>query len=516
VKKVINIYILPLFLTILLILLPVILSGQSVFNKAKRFSGTWEVKQSLPIPITGGGSAVAGGKLYVIGGTSPWDESINKVFEYNPSTDKWTEKADAPYPGGYYGCAAANGHIYIFGGYYPKNNLDNAAVYYPETDTWSEVSRLPYPPRRNPAAVFFENRIFLLAGMAAGVGMLNNCDVYLPEFDAWLEGGKADVPVKRDVPAAALYSRKIYFFGGLKPYSGSQATSFVYDIDLDMWEEIAPMPTPKWAHRCETVNNWIYVLGGATEGRMLSNVEAYDPENDVWLTLPPMPVACSHFMTGVIDDKIYVAGGGNFDGLLNSLYVYMPGSPEKSITITNIYPDSAFIHEDIVIEGYGFGNERGTGYVSFGGIRADRYYEWSSRRIKAEVPMGAVSGNVYVEADTKMSNEFYLTVLDSISEYKVAGTPLSIDLKQNFPNPFNSSTAFTFSVPVEDYVQLDIFNLNGKIIKSLLNRWFSPGEYQCSWNGKDNNENNIASGIYIARIRMNDNSADYIKLTYIK
>lgn len=73
-------------------------------------------------------------------------------------------------------------------------------------------------------------------------------------------------------------------------------------------------------------------------------------------------------------------------------------------------------------------------------------------------------------------------------------------LEQNFPNPFNPSTVIKFSVPEESVVELKIFDLLGKEIKTLLSDYHKAGSYKVLWNSDDNSGNIVASGVYFVRL----------------
>ncbi len=81
--------------------------------------------------------------------------------------------------------------------------------------------------------------------------------------------------------------------------------------------------------------------------------------------------------------------------------------------------------------------------------------------------------------------------------------PESVDrflLHPNFPNPFNSSTMIAFQVPEYTFVSLQIYDLKGQKIRTLVYQQFPPGRYRVSWNGRDDAGKAVASGIYIVRM----------------
>ena len=75
--------------------------------------------------------------------------------------------------------------------------------------------------------------------------------------------------------------------------------------------------------------------------------------------------------------------------------------------------------------------------------------------------------------------------------------PTQFALHQNYPNPFNPSTQISFDVPEGSaLVRLNIYNILGKKVSTLLNNAMSPGKHKIEWNAKDNEGNPVASGIY--------------------
>jgi len=89
------------------------------------------------------------------------------------------------------------------------------------------------------------------------------------------------------------------------------------------------------------------------------------------------------------------------------------------------------------------------------------------------------------------------------------------NLFQNFPNPFNSETAIRYQLAQSGKVELLIYNLEGKEVKTLLNKVQPKGNYQISWNGKNNKGCDVSSGIYLYQLDVNG-IAKTNKLTLIR
>jgi flagellar hook assembly protein FlgD len=79
--------------------------------------------------------------------------------------------------------------------------------------------------------------------------------------------------------------------------------------------------------------------------------------------------------------------------------------------------------------------------------------------------------------------------------------PTEFALEQNYPNPFNPTTQIAFSVPADNHIRLDIYNVRGERIRSLADSRYSAGHYKVVWNGKNDTGNPVPSGIYIYQLR---------------
>jgi len=82
--------------------------------------------------------------------------------------------------------------------------------------------------------------------------------------------------------------------------------------------------------------------------------------------------------------------------------------------------------------------------------------------------------------------------------------PTEFNLAQNFPNPFNPETVIKFSVKENSWVTLRIYNILGQVVTTLVDEPKSAGEYSVSWNGKNAQNEEIASGVYFYRIKAGD------------
>ena len=119
--------------------------------------------------------------------------------------------------------------------------------------------------------------------------------------------------------------------------------------------------------------------------------------------------------------------------------------------------------------------------------------------------------------------DFLISETDSVQNENSAtgindsrsNSPQSIELRQNFPNPFNSQTVISFQLPIAQHVRLDVIDVHGRIVNTLLNAYSEQGAHQVIWNGTDFTGDEVASGLYLYRLET-AGFCETIKLLLIK
>ena len=116
--------------------------------------------------------------------------------------------------------------------------------------------------------------------------------------------------------------------------------------------------------------------------------------------------------------------------------------------------------------------------------------------------------------------------LTSFSDFAIAGAgdnqlsgpviPEKFNLHQNYPNPFNSSTVIWYELPEDAKVTLEIFNLLGQEVRTLISSEAqTAGIKDCKWDGRDMHGHEISSGIYLYRLRAGK-SVKTRKMVFVK
>ncbi|PLX04569.1 MAG: hypothetical protein C0595_02650 [Marinilabiliales bacterium] len=91
--------------------------------------------------------------------------------------------------------------------------------------------------------------------------------------------------------------------------------------------------------------------------------------------------------------------------------------------------------------------------------------------------------------------------------YTSSGEPICLnDLQQiqNYPNPFNFTTTISFSTTANSYIELVIYNLSGQKVRTLLDKELNSGNHSVLWNGRDDNNQYVSSGIYFYTLKLGE------------
>ena len=79
--------------------------------------------------------------------------------------------------------------------------------------------------------------------------------------------------------------------------------------------------------------------------------------------------------------------------------------------------------------------------------------------------------------------------------------PFTFVLNQNYPNPFNPSTSISYTIPNKNSVSLNIYDVNGSLVRNLVNKNLEPGSYTVSWDGTNFYGSKVSAGMYFYTIQ---------------
>ena len=119
----------------------------------------------------------------------------------------------------------------------------------------------------------------------------------------------------------------------------------------------------------------------------------------------------------------------------------------------------------------------------------------------------AISGCGYIVNDINYSEDIYSSLFECISASTLSIDklfPLSFNLDQNHPNPFNPKTTINYQLAKSTNVRIIVHDMLGRLVKTLVDEYQSPGYRMVSWNGKNNQNEDVSSGLYFYSIQAGD------------
>jgi outer membrane protein assembly factor BamB len=169
------------------------------------------------------------------------------------------------------------------------------------------------------------------------------------------------------------------------------------------------------------------------------------------------------------------------------------GSIFGNVTLTG---GTGNVEEVQVIAGIYFTNPSSSGFYTIElppgiyDITADLEGYQSQTVENVTIYSGQATGEINFDLDLLSGNDQNLELID---------IPLS-----NYPNPFNPITTINFSISERlENIELTVYNLKGQKVKQLINDQLPVGQHSVIWNGTDENEKQISSGIYFYRLKTN-------------
>jgi hypothetical protein len=209
-----------------------------------------------------------------------------------------------------------------------------------------------------------------------------------------------------------------------------------------------------------------------------------------------------------IDDVVFPGSG-----VAAAAMIY---SNTPQISFTNVQPQST-VSANFILRNLGNAALQGmisipAGFVlSFNGIDLPQDYNYQipagitrvfSIRYTSGASVPTINSNITITTnDAEMPLLLIPVHLQGGTANDDSGLiPFVTSLDKNYPNPFNPETTIRFSTKEAGKVKLSVYNLKGQLIRNLVNNTLTSGSHHVVWNGKDENGNNVASGIYLYRM----------------
>jgi hypothetical protein len=128
----------------------------------------------------------------------------------------------------------------------------------------------------------------------------------------------------------------------------------------------------------------------------------------------------------------------------------------------------------------------------------------------APLILGPVEGGLLLQSNDPLQEELTIPLFgQGVSATSADAPDLRFTLGPPRPNPFSAGTSLRFSLPGSGQLRLDIYDLQGRHVRSLIEAGevFQAGEHVRSWDGRDENSHSLTSGLYFMRLKWEGKSA---------
>ncbi len=293
---------------------------------------------------------------------------------------------------------------------------------------------------------------------------------------------------------------------------GKDATGTTWFDNIDIWTD--PWTLGVFNGDAETPEGWMYwfdtgKLGfanvveaaDAPSGSHVALLEETDTEDDEMVFYSePAPVEANRWYKFSVT---YKSEGVNTDPLFLPTYV-VPERDNDRVGITFFFHRGPDITKGWDLTG-------GDQFVYFD--QRNDVGEWTTITAIAQAPEDAAGASIRARFTSfpvgkVWYDDFKIQPLqDVITAIEPEPTPIStliptdFQLKQNYPNPFNPETIIEYLVPDNGQVELNVYNMLGQKVRTLVSGVQAPGTYQVLWDGRDDFGHPVTTGVYLYQLR---------------
>jgi non-specific serine/threonine protein kinase len=271
----------------------------------------WQKLAAAPSERTEVTAAVAGDRIYLVGGFRRDGGTVATVEVYDPSADRWEAGPDLPIAVNHAMAATADGAVHVFGGYLAGNRPSTAAFRF-ESGSWRRLADLP-EGRAAGTAVALGDTVYVAGGIAPGGGLARNMLVYNVAGDRWSTA--PGPPTPREHLGGAGFDGLLYTVGGRTREAGNLTAFETFNPSSGRWSTLPDLPTRRGGlAAAATCAGQIVAVGGEAE-ETFEEAESYDVTTKNWRALPPMPTPRHGLGVVVVGRTLYTLSGGPQPGL---------------------------------------------------------------------------------------------------------------------------------------------------------------------------------------------------------
>lgn len=378
---------------------------------------------------------------------------------------------------------------------------------------WQILDNMPTVAGAIDPAVF-DGKVYVFGGKLDEINSSDNVWVFDPEA-GWTFGGK--LPDSLEAIVTEEWNGEIYLFGGHShPDFIFRKEVMTYDPATQVFDTVGQMPTAKAWFTSVVFNGKIYLMGGNDDFGETKTVDIFDPANGSWAVGAPLSTARGGPSADTLGGRIYVTGGGAGVNSFNTVEIYDPTTgwqySPALLTQSRAFHACKTVNGKLFVMG---------GAVNFSEtfINDVEYFdpslgEWvefdALNYARRELGAAVLGGDLYVFGGG-IGPFGNATFLDKVERYQVVNASheagLFFDHKlRSFPNPFSSQTTIAYHLDQTADVELSIYDLYGRPVRTLINERQMPGEHTVVFIGND-----LPKGVYLCRLQLNGVGNSWVK-----
>lgn len=456
-------------------------------------------------------------QMVIFSGRDGNSSFLNDVWAFDFATNSWVElapNATVKPPVRYTANAVydANNHEMIIWSGQGSGFLNDVWAFDLTNNTWTQFNPPdPKPNIRYGTAAVFDPVARDLVTFAGFTDQGRFDDTWRFDLDQvkWTDVTPTNNnPLKRCLHSASydVLNHRMVIYGGQS--SGAVDDIWAFNLNNNTWSNLTPenRPAGRWfpSNIYDSTNHRILIFGGNTGGSKSNEVWEFDLSTNSWQLFSASGTApTSREGAAAIyiqsEDRMVIFGGLS-NPTLNDLWSLDNLSGALPVELTafqySINKDNVLLSWETQSESnnYGFEIERsrdGTHFVKIGFITGNG--SSNSKSLYSYTDNSLQPGDYWyrlkqVDLDGSFSYSEELFVrISPPTRFRIIG---------NYPNPFNPETEIEYEIPVDKHVIINIVNLQGNLVKELVNERRSLGTHKITWDGTNEAGILVSSGIF--------------------
>ncbi len=406
---------------------------------------------------------------------------MNDTWIYDLSDNTWTEMTTIGAPSARFGTAMGyigSDQVLLFGGHDNTNKLSDTWIYDLSTNTWSSAITVTIPVGRYDHEMSYlgSDKVLMFGGDIDGAGCGDKTWIYSTGI-GWTDMSPATTPPSRAyLDLAYMGDDKVLMFGGSCGWPPGLTDTYIYDLSDNNWTIDANSTTPAPRH---TLGLSETSMDGTSSIVLFSGNYSGGYYEDTWTFGGgdyPLPVELSSFTVEATNQGVLCEW--TTESEIENLGFIL----ERKTEGNTWYELASYKTDDGLL---------GQGTVS---------YPTDYKYLDSFVEPNTTYEYRLADVDYDGVVTYHATRMVTVKQAPLTSKVEKFTVLPAYPNPFNPSTTITYGINEDSKVIVQIYNITGQYITTLVNNEQSSGWHSIIWDGTNNNNEQVPAGLYFSRI----------------